>query len=51
MQQSDERQRKPYEKPEVVRVHVDPVTDLLTHNQKNETNIPRCGVDPTHYGT
>lgn len=42
-------QKKPYEKPAVVRVHVDPLTDLLSHGAKNEGNQTVCGTDPTHW--
>lgn len=44
-----EQSRKPYQRPEVARVQVDPVKDLLSHGLKANEFQLGCGTDPAHH--
>ena len=41
--------RRPYQRPEIARVRVDPVTDLLSHGAKADASQLGCGSDPAHH--
>lgn len=41
--------RREYQRPEVARIQVDPITDLLNHPAKANEQQLGCGSDPAHH--
>jgi len=43
--------KRPYERPQLIKVNVDPVKDLLFTGAKTSSTDPGCGGDPQNHGT